>query len=215
MAPSQVGLDTQDPLFTFKRGYTKRSTLASWFFSIGARPRLRTGFRWCRLKAFIGIHQAGIRQSRGAAGQGVVSLSHMALPFTPDEPIYGSEPPSQAGQMYLGQIPLNGERGPLRISADWLLRLRQSSSCGYLEGRTPTRDGLISSWSLRLSSSTIRLGASTTIPITQAWQPGRSWVHPSSRCAVSKKNAYNGLKSGLCGYLFIYHQYLRPYRHLN
>ncbi len=68
--------------------------------------------------------------------RGVVSLSHVALPFPPDDPLYGSEPPAQADQLYLGQIPLSGERGLLRISADWLLRLRHNPFYGYLEERT-------------------------------------------------------------------------------
>jgi alpha-beta hydrolase superfamily lysophospholipase len=68
--------------------------------------------------------------------RGVVSLSHVALPFPPDDPLYGSEPPAQEGRLYLGQIPLSGERGLLRISTDWLLRLRHNPFYEYLEERT-------------------------------------------------------------------------------
>ena len=66
---------------------------------------------------------------------GVVSLSHVALPFPPDDPLYGRFPPKDEGQLFLGQIPLQGERGLLKISTDWLLRLRHNPFYGHLQER--------------------------------------------------------------------------------
>ena len=56
--------------------------------------------------------------------QGIISLSHVALPFSPDDPLYGQFRPQQKDQLYLGQIAIRGERGLMKLSNDWLLRLR-------------------------------------------------------------------------------------------
>ena len=67
---------------------------------------------------------------------GVFSLSHVALPFPPDDPLYGSSPPEESGQLFLGSQALQGERGLLKISGDYLLRLRHNPFYDYLERRT-------------------------------------------------------------------------------
>ena len=67
---------------------------------------------------------------------GVISLSHVALPFPPDDPLYGRRPPDNPDVLFLGQIGLQGERGLLKISYDWLLRLRHNPFYDYLESRT-------------------------------------------------------------------------------
>jgi hypothetical protein len=63
-----------------------------------------------------------------------VSLSHVALPFPPDDPLYGERPPGKG--LFLGQPAIRGERGLLRIPSDWLLRLRHNPFYDYLERRT-------------------------------------------------------------------------------
>lgn len=68
--------------------------------------------------------------------EGVFSLSHVALPFPPDDPIYGSEPPAEASRIFLGRQAIQGERGILRISEQYLLRLRHNPFFPYLEART-------------------------------------------------------------------------------
>jgi len=65
---------------------------------------------------------------------GVVSLSHVALPFLPDDPLYGRGPPSSDDRVFLGDMALRGERG-VSISEDWLLRQRHNPFYPYLEGR--------------------------------------------------------------------------------
>ena len=66
---------------------------------------------------------------------GVISLSHVALPFPPDDPLYGQEPPENGDEMYLGQMALKGERGLLKISYDWLFRLRHNPFYDFFEKR--------------------------------------------------------------------------------
>ncbi len=68
--------------------------------------------------------------------QGVISLSHVALPFSPEDPLYGRERPADPNTLHLGAPSIKGERGLLRISSDWLLRLRYNPFYAYLESRT-------------------------------------------------------------------------------
>jgi alpha-beta hydrolase superfamily lysophospholipase len=67
---------------------------------------------------------------------GVISLSHVALPFPPDDRLYGAGPPLNADLVFLGQIAVQGERGLLLLPSDWLLRLRHNPFYAYLARRT-------------------------------------------------------------------------------
>jgi alpha-beta hydrolase superfamily lysophospholipase len=67
---------------------------------------------------------------------GVISLSHVALPFAPDDPLYGRYRPDDPNVLFLGQTEIRGERGLLKISTDWLLRLRYNPFYDVLESRT-------------------------------------------------------------------------------
>jgi hypothetical protein len=64
-----------------------------------------------------------------------MSLSHVDLPFPPDDPLYGRYPPEARGQIFLGQLAIRGERGVLKIPAQWLLRLRHNPFYDYQERR--------------------------------------------------------------------------------
>jgi alpha-beta hydrolase superfamily lysophospholipase len=66
---------------------------------------------------------------------GIFSLSHVALPFPPDDPLYGRQPPADRNELFLGQQAVQGERGLLQISGDFLLRLRHNPFYDYLEKR--------------------------------------------------------------------------------
>jgi alpha-beta hydrolase superfamily lysophospholipase len=66
---------------------------------------------------------------------GVFSLSHVALPFPPDDPLYGRRPPKGEGILFLGQMALHGERGLLTLPLNWLVRLRHNPFYTYLEVR--------------------------------------------------------------------------------
>lgn len=65
----------------------------------------------------------------------VFSLSHVALPFPPADPLYGAQRPDDRGLLFLGQQALQGERGVLAIPENFLLRLRHNPFYGYQEAR--------------------------------------------------------------------------------
>jgi len=67
--------------------------------------------------------------------RGVFSLSHVALPFPPDDPIYGKRRFASAEFLHLGQMDVQGERGLLKFPSDWLLRLRYNPFYDLLETR--------------------------------------------------------------------------------
>ena len=66
---------------------------------------------------------------------GVFSLSPLSLTFPPDDPIYGRYPPEDRNRIFLGYQAVQGERGVLKISPNFLLRLRHNPFYAYLEGR--------------------------------------------------------------------------------
>jgi alpha-beta hydrolase superfamily lysophospholipase len=77
-----------------------------------------------------GVEPLGLRWPRG-----VVSLSHVALAFPPDDPLYGETQPENGDLVFLGDMPIRGERGLISIPADWLLRQRYNPFHSYLEAR--------------------------------------------------------------------------------
>jgi len=66
---------------------------------------------------------------------GVISLSHVALPIPPDDPLYGQRAPDNTDVLFLGQMAVLGERGLFIIPYDWLLRIRNNPFYAYLEVR--------------------------------------------------------------------------------
>jgi hypothetical protein len=68
----------------------------------------------------------------------VISLSHVALPFPPDDPLYGLQRSTNGQEINLGQVAIKGERGLLKISSDWLLWLRYNPFYDYMESRVVT-----------------------------------------------------------------------------
>jgi alpha-beta hydrolase superfamily lysophospholipase len=68
--------------------------------------------------------------------RGVISLSHVALPFPPDDPLYGRREFAPENGLQLGQIDVQGERNLIKFPADWLLRLRYNPFYEFLENRT-------------------------------------------------------------------------------
>ena len=67
---------------------------------------------------------------------GIFSLSHIALPFPPDDPLYGRRPPAKSDMIFLGTMALQGERGLLQFSSDWLVRLRHNPFYDFFENHT-------------------------------------------------------------------------------
>jgi esterase/lipase len=68
--------------------------------------------------------------------RGTYSLSHVAVPFPPDDPIYGAAPDQEnLFGVQLGTIEPRGERGLLAVPADLLTRLRSNPFFPYVERR--------------------------------------------------------------------------------
>jgi len=67
---------------------------------------------------------------------GIFSLSHVALPFRPDDPLYGGPAAGESPGIQLGNLDMRGERGVLRVTGTGLLRLRWNPFYDHLESRT-------------------------------------------------------------------------------
>lgn len=66
----------------------------------------------------------------------VYSLSHVAMPFPMDDPLYGLQPRMDEDHgIRLGTAALHGERGALLVSADQMLRLSCNPFFGYVADR--------------------------------------------------------------------------------
>jgi len=66
----------------------------------------------------------------------VFSLSHVALPFPPDDPLYGYELTGATNHVQLGRVEVKGENGVLRVPAWMLTRQRSNPFHSYLLTRT-------------------------------------------------------------------------------
>ena len=67
---------------------------------------------------------------------GVISLSHVALPISPLDNLYGQRPPDNEDFLFLGQMATQGELGLLKIPSDWMFRLRYNPFYNFLESKT-------------------------------------------------------------------------------
>jgi alpha-beta hydrolase superfamily lysophospholipase len=66
--------------------------------------------------------------------RGIYSLSHVAIPFPPDDPIYGlGDQEDEDKGLTLGNVELRGERAALQIPIGNLMRLRYNPFFGYME----------------------------------------------------------------------------------
>jgi hypothetical protein len=69
---------------------------------------------------------------------GIFSLSHLAIPIPPDDPLYGTRPdPKTRGEfgLNLGALEARGERGALIVDQDFLTRLPANPFFPYLIAR--------------------------------------------------------------------------------
>lgn len=71
----------------------------------------------------------------------IYSLSHVALPFPPHDPVYGYTDRDRDGRPWvtLGNLAVRGERNVLQVPAGELLRLRANPFYSYLERRILSR----------------------------------------------------------------------------
>jgi hypothetical protein len=67
--------------------------------------------------------------------QGVYSLAHIALAFSPQDPLYGGPDAAESPGLQLGNVALRGERGILRVSGGALLRMHWNPFYEHLENR--------------------------------------------------------------------------------
>ncbi len=67
--------------------------------------------------------------------RGVYSLSHVALPFPPDDPLYGAQAGADAAEFGLGAVELRGERSVLVLPPALLMRLRYNPFFDYVAQR--------------------------------------------------------------------------------
>ena len=72
----------------------------------------------------------------------VYSLSHVALPIPPDDPVYGGDEAGPSPGIDLGAMALRGEKGVLQVPATDMLRLRYNPFHSYLEKRILLFTGL-------------------------------------------------------------------------
>ena len=69
------------------------------------------------------------------------SLSHVALPFPPDDSLYGTEPDDEDFGVHLGIQSPRGERGTLIRGADTLVRASCNPFYPYLRARVEAAIG--------------------------------------------------------------------------
>jgi esterase/lipase len=63
----------------------------------------------------------------------IYSLSHVAIPFPPDDPLYGRGSKDEDMSFTLGSLEPRGERGLLQVSIEDLMRLRYNPFYPYIE----------------------------------------------------------------------------------
>jgi len=66
---------------------------------------------------------------------GIYSLSHVALPFSPDDPLYGGPAAGASPGIQLGNLVFRGERGVMQVSGTDMLRLRWNPFFDYQQSR--------------------------------------------------------------------------------
>ena len=64
------------------------------------------------------------------------SLTHVAVPFRPDDQLYGYEPAGASAMVNLGRLSPRGEKGVLTIGTDVLMRLTSNPFFPVVADRT-------------------------------------------------------------------------------
>lgn len=67
--------------------------------------------------------------------RGLISLSHIALQFPPQDKLYGRAEYRDDDELHLGQMEVQGERGLLKFPSSWLLRVRYNPFYEVLQER--------------------------------------------------------------------------------
>jgi hypothetical protein len=87
-----------------------------------------------KLAGAVSVHEEDIELAWPGR---LFSLSHVAIPFPPDDPVYGGVPQAGTGEarITLGSITIRGERNLLQIPDNYFLRLRYNPFFAYLSER--------------------------------------------------------------------------------
>ena len=85
--------------------------------------------------AMAGVSEIVYEAAVGEWPADVYSLSHVALPFPPVDPVYGGPQAAESPGIQLGNLVMRGERGVLQVSGTDALRLRWNPFFSYIEGR--------------------------------------------------------------------------------
>lgn len=95
-----------------------------------------TGSRQVKLVTFrVGEDRGQVTRLDLEWPDDVFSLSHVALPFPPDDPLYGDVEREPGIALHLGSLALRGERDVLHVSGDDMLRLRWNPFYSFMEER--------------------------------------------------------------------------------
>jgi len=89
---------------------------------IGVSPMARYAIWQERIGRWLGL-------------ENIYSLSHVALPFPPDDVLYGDGTGEKSPGIHLGSVALRGEKGAIQIPAAEVLRLRWNPFYSFLEDR--------------------------------------------------------------------------------
>ena len=65
--------------------------------------------------------------------RGIYSLSHVAVPFSPEDPLYGTRSEEEGRLLTLGSLEPRGERSLLQVPVESLMRLRYNPFYSYVE----------------------------------------------------------------------------------
>jgi esterase/lipase len=65
--------------------------------------------------------------------RGIYSLSHVAIPFSPEDPLYGTRSEEEGRLWTLGSLEPRGERALLQVPVESLMRLRYNPFYSYVE----------------------------------------------------------------------------------
>lgn len=126
--------------------------------------------------ANAGPHSLAVQERRAAAGAGrlssrpldlawpraIFSLSHVALPFPPDDLLYGYAAAQDEAHVQLGRLEVRGENGVLAVPTWMLTRLRSNPFYPYLAVRA--RDFVLSGPPSASDSSPSRATPAAAIP---------------------------------------------------
>ena len=110
-------------------------TIGNWNFAATVLTNVADDSQEVVAQSWAPHGQAAPDEPLGLSWPGqIYSLSHVAIPFPPDDPIYGRLPPG-SNTVNIGSLEPRGERGLLAIPPDLLLRLRFNPFFPYIERR--------------------------------------------------------------------------------